>query len=98
MKKYFLSIIAVVLIVAASAFVNSNTHSKDPVYHWYNVDSIGYVVSGSQAFSGTTKTVSYASSHLPCPFGFNSDCIRGFTNVPTFPTNATGDTTPLQKQ
>lgn len=98
MKKFFLSITAVILIVAASAFMKSNIHSKDLVYHWYNVDSIGFVVSGSEAFNGLTETVSYASSHLPCPFGFNSDCIRGFTNIPSLPTSARGDTAPLQKQ
>ena len=98
MKKYFLSAVAVILIVAASAFVRGNIHSKNAVYHWYTVDASGNVVSGSDAFGGATETASYASAHLPCTAGTNSDCIRGFTNVPTFPTSATGDTSPLQKQ
>jgi hypothetical protein len=98
MKKYFLSIIAVVLIVAASAFVKSNHHEKNAVYHWYTVDASGTVVSGSDAFGGATETTSYASAHLPCTAGSNSDCIRGFTNVPTFPTMAGGDTPALKKQ
>lgn len=98
MKKYFLSIIAVILIVGASAFVKSNNHSKNAVYHWYMVDANNNVVSGSDAFGGATETSSYASAHLPCTAGTNSDCIRGFINVPSFPTNASGDVTPLQKQ
>jgi len=98
MKKYFLSIIAVILIVAASAFVRSNNHEKNAVYHWYTVDGSGNVVSGSDAFGGATETVSYACAHLPCTAGTNSDCVRAFTNVPTFPTSASGDTAPLQKQ
>ena len=98
MKRYILGSIALILIVAASAFMKSKDDAKSPVFYWYNVNASGYVVSGSQAFMGTQETSSYASSHLPCTPGTNADCIRGFTNVPSFPTNASGDTAPFKKQ
>lgn len=97
MKKYFLSLIAVVLIVGASAFIKSKSNSTSDLYHWYFVDASGYVVSGSDAFGGTTETQAYANAHPPCTTGTNTDCIRGFLSVPTFPTMVNGDAIPLKK-
>lgn len=98
MKKFFVSVAAVLLIVAASAFVKSNHHAPNAVYHWYAVNSSGVVISGSDAFGGLQKDQAYANANSPCPAGLNADCIRGFINVPTFPTMATGDATPVKKQ
>jgi hypothetical protein len=97
MKKYFLGLIAVILIVAASAFVTSKKNAPPTLYHWYTVDASGVVVSGSDAFGGTQETQAFADAHPPCPTGTASDCIRGFVSVPTFPTMATGDAIPLKK-
>jgi hypothetical protein len=98
MKKYILGAITLVMVIVGSAFVKGNHDSKDTLYHWYNVDANGFVVSGSEAFMGTPETVSYASSNLPCTPGTNKDCIRGFSTIPSFPTSASGDTAPLKKQ
>ena len=97
MKKYILGLIVVILIVASSAFIKSKRNAPPAVYHWYFVNAVGAVVSGSDAFSGATETQAYANSNPPCPSGTNLDCIRGFVNVPTFPTMAIGDATPLKK-
>jgi hypothetical protein len=97
MKKYFLGLIAVILIAGASAFVKSKTNAPLAVYHWYYVNASGVVVSGSDAFSGTPETQAFANANPPCPTGNTSDCIRGFVNVPPFPTMAIGDATPLKK-
>ena len=97
MKKFLFSIVAVLLIVVASAFVNSKHYSPKAVYHWYTVNSSGVVVSGSDAFGGATKDQAYANSNAPCPLGKTRDCIRGFLNVPPFPTSAIGEATPVKK-
>ena len=99
MKKYFLGAIVVVLVIVGSAFARSNGNTNDNLYYWYQVDASGNIVSGSQAFMGAQETVSFATSHLPCPAGEDADCIRGFTNpITSFPTKAEGDTAPLQKE
>lgn len=97
LKISFVSILAFMLAIAGSAFIKSKGDAKSPVYHWYTVNASGYVVSGSDAFNGTPETQAFADAHPPCPTGTSSDCIRGFVNVPTFPTNAVGDATPLKK-
>ena len=97
MKKYILSAIAIVLVVATSAFIKSNQHEPSTVYYWYKVDANGTMPAGSQAF-GTPETISFASSNLPCTPGSNAECIRGFNNPITLPSSAHGDTSPLLKQ
>ncbi|HEY5461823.1 MAG TPA: hypothetical protein VIJ95_01085 [Hanamia sp.] len=99
MKKYILGAIVILLAIVGSAFIKNNHNTKDNLYYWYQVDASGNIVTGSQAFMGVQEDVSYATTHLPCTPGKDADCIRGFTNpITTFPTNATGNTTPLQKK
>lgn len=99
MKKYILGGLVIVLVVVGSAFAKGNHNTKDNLYYWYEVDASGNIVTGSQAFMGAQETVSFATSHLPCPAGEDADCIRGFTNpITSFPTKAEGDTPPLQKE
>lgn len=99
MKKYILGLIVIVLMITSSAFIIIKSNEKAPpaVYHWYFVDASGAVVPGSEAFNGATETQAYANSNPPCPTGTKSDCIRGFINVPTLPTMAKGEATPLKK-
>jgi hypothetical protein len=99
MKKYILGALVIVLVIAGSAFARNSGNTDTTQYYWYQVDASGNIVSGSQAFMGAQETVSYATSHLPCPAGEDADCIRGFTSpITTFPTKAVGDTPPLQKE
>jgi hypothetical protein len=98
-KKYILGGLVIVLVIVGSAFAKSSQDTKDNLYYWYEVDASGNIVTGSQAFMGVQKDVTYATSHLPCPAGEDADCIRGFTNpITTFPSSAQGDTPPLQKE
>ncbi|MEO8111301.1 MAG: hypothetical protein ABI594_14760 [Ginsengibacter sp.] len=88
---------AVILLAGASAFVKSNIDSPAAVYHWYYVDAAGSVNVGSEAFGGQLKDQAYANAHPPCATGLNADCIRGFESIPSLPTMATGEATPLRK-
>jgi hypothetical protein len=101
MKKYLLGLIAIVFAVGASAFVAKNHHTSNNklnTYYWYSVNSSGQIVAGSQAYGGVKENVTYAEDNLPCPAGTDADCVRGFNNqITSFPTSATGDTSPLQK-
>ena len=99
MKKFFL-VVALVAAVATSSLMNkAGAKTRSGMYYWYSVNASGQIVSGSQEFGGVQKSVSYAETNLPCPAGTDADCIRGFNSqITSFPTSATGDTSPLQKQ
>lgn len=97
LKISLVAVVAIILATAGSAFIKGKSDAKSPLYHWYTVNASGFVVSGSDAYGGTPETQAFADAHPPCTVGTNTDCIRGFLNVPTFPTNAVGDATPLKK-
>ena len=108
-KKITSAIVAIALVVttvATFAFKGNvegekvaNSATKTTLFYWYNVDASGNIVTGSEAFLGTQRNVSYATSNLPCTPGADADCIRGFSSpITIFPTSAVGDTDPLQKE
>ena len=103
-KSKIMAIVAMLTVVlgvgaAIAMKAPEKKHTNLPSYYWYSVNSSGQIVAGSQAYSGDKETVSYAEDNLPCPAGTDADCVRGFNNqITSFPTSATGDTSPLQKQ
>jgi hypothetical protein len=89
-KKYILSVIAIIMVVAGSAFVNK-MNSTDTQYYWYKVNSSGQIVEGSEAYDGDQVDMQFAEDNLPCTPGNASDCVRGFNSQLTqFPTSAPG--------
>ena len=103
-KSKIMAIVAMLTVVlgvgaAIAMKAPEKKHTNLSSYYWYSVNSSGQIVAGSQAYSGDKETVSYAEDNLPCPAGTDADCVRGFNNqITSFPTSATGDTSPLQKQ
>lgn len=99
MKKYMTGIVAIMLGIllafGTSAFKNSNNNynniKADTEYYWYEVNSSGQIVSGSEAYDGVKVDMQFAEDNLPCVPGTVSDCVRGFSSQLTqFPTSAPG--------
>ncbi len=96
MKKYLLSIIAVVIAVGLSAFTFENkpkAQKTDDVFYWYFVDytnnSSGEIPLGSSVQFSGTQTHQYAVDNDGC-MGSAKDCMRGFSTVPSLPTSSSG--------
>lgn len=99
MKTYILVVATIILAIAGSVFAKGIENTHDDLYYWYQVDEEGFVQSDSEAFLGAPKSVNEAQSQLPCESGDDADCIRGFAQpIMSFPTNAVGDISPLQKK
>ncbi len=92
MKKYILSTVAALIIVAISAFTIQSQKPASATYYWYEVDATGQIQSGSEAYSGQKVDMQHANDNLPCPVGSTTDCVRGFSApLTSFPSSAAGE-------
>lgn len=104
-SKLILSLM-IAAIVAVSAIVFSSfsadkKQSAEPLqeYYWYVVD---YSVPGGRVpagatpvFSGVKKTKAFAQANDDCEDIDDLDCLRGFINIPSLPTQSFDETTPM---
>ncbi|HEY5463212.1 MAG TPA: hypothetical protein VIJ95_08145 [Hanamia sp.] len=99
MKKYLTGIVAIMLgmllAFGTSAFKGNKKHHNnikaDTEYYWYDVNSSGQIVAGSEAYDGNKEDMVYANDNLPCTPGTVADCVRGFNSQLTqFPTSSPG--------
>jgi hypothetical protein len=84
MKKYFFSMLAIVVALGFSAFTaHKPSAKKQATYFYYRVNSItNRVESSSDLVNGTAMLPSAFASNFPadaCP-GNGQDCVRGFTS------------------
>lgn len=87
------------LLTLTFAFTNTKSEEqKLTVYYWYHVNDSGEIEAGSEAFDGLQKDRIDAENEMDCPTGVDADCIRGFSSpIPSFPTEALGDTPAFKK-
>jgi hypothetical protein len=93
MKRRFMSVAAVALAVAASAFttVKPGTTANTASLFWYQVDYSnnpnGVINSSDALYDHAEKT----DVDSPCDQGTVRDCLRGFTSeISSFPTTNMG--------
>lgn len=92
MKKYILSIIAIVVAVGLSAFDHKDvrvSNTTEDLLYWYYLgpgETIGLPVDVSQV------TKSEIFEEVGCPDVVGDDCARGYTSTKTFGNPAPGVT------
>lgn len=82
MKKYLLSVFAVILAVGFSAFTKAPAIKKSSTdYYWYEVDHSvpgGRVLSNNGYLYGGAIPQAEAQENEPCDQGNAIDCLWGF--------------------